>query len=144
MTLILTSLLEDRLQSPWPTRTSPGFASNLCIMKLLRGARFHDTGVSYFRGTPPKKKESKEAGVLLVSLEAYPKRGTNSTKTSQTHGSGSKNRYQNGTLLSGKMDQHLRNPSWLSLSHSHMKLLQLGLEEDSDPLPWERKPTSAA
>ena len=26
-----------------------------------------------------------------------------------------KNRYQNGTLVSGKRDQHLRNPSWLIL-----------------------------
>ena len=33
------------------------------------------------------------------------------------NGYGSKNRYQNGTLISGNMDQHLRNPSSLILSH---------------------------
>ena len=29
-------------------------------------------------------------------------------------------RYQNGTLVSGHIDQHLRNPSCLILSHTHM------------------------
>ena len=29
------------------------------------------------------------------------------------------NRYQNGTLVSGSMDQNLRNPSCLMLSHTH-------------------------
>ena len=37
-----------------------------------------------------------------------------------TYGCGSKTRYQNGTLVSGNMDQNLRNPSWLILSHTHM------------------------
>ena len=37
-----------------------------------------------------------------------------------TCGCGSKNRYQNGTLLSGNMDQNPRNPSSLILSHSHV------------------------
>ena len=36
------------------------------------------------------------------------------------YGCGSKNRYQNGTLVSGNMDQHLRNPSCLILSHTPM------------------------
>ena len=36
------------------------------------------------------------------------------------YGCGSKIRYQNGTLVSGNMDQHLRNPSCLILSHTHM------------------------
>ena len=35
-------------------------------------------------------------------------------------GCGSKNRYQNGTLASGTMDQNLRNPSCLIWSHSHL------------------------
>ena len=35
-------------------------------------------------------------------------------------GCGSKNRYQNGTLVSGNMDQNLRNPSCLILSHTHV------------------------
>ena len=30
------------------------------------------------------------------------------------------NRYQNGTLVSGNMDQNLRNPSWLIVSHAHL------------------------
>ena len=34
-------------------------------------------------------------------------------------GCGSKNRYQNGTLVSGNMDQHLRNPSSFIVSHTH-------------------------
>ena len=33
---------------------------------------------------------------------------------------GSKNQYQNGTLVSGNMDQNLRNPSCLILSHTHL------------------------
>ena len=37
-----------------------------------------------------------------------------------TNGCGSKNRYQNGTLVSGNMDQNPRNPSCLFLSHSQM------------------------
>ena len=36
------------------------------------------------------------------------------------YGCGSKNRYQNGTLVSGNMDQNLRNPSCLILIHSHI------------------------
>ena len=35
------------------------------------------------------------------------------------HGCGSKNRYQNGILASGNMDQNLRNPFCLILSHTH-------------------------
>ena len=37
--------------------------------------------------------------------------------------SGSKNRYRNGTLVSGNMDQSLSNPSWFILSHTHVWLL---------------------
>ena len=32
-----------------------------------------------------------------------------------------KKRYQHGTLVSGNMDQNLRNPSCLILSHTHLK-----------------------
>ena len=32
----------------------------------------------------------------------------------------SKTEFQNGTLVSGNMDQNLRNPSCLILSHTHM------------------------
>ena len=39
------------------------------------------------------------------------------------NGSGSKNRYQNGTLLSGNRDQHLRNPSCLILSRTQMEVV---------------------
>ena len=39
---------------------------------------------------------------------------------STRNGCGSKNRYQNGTLVSGNMDQHLRNPCCLILSHTQM------------------------
>ena len=47
------------------------------------------------------------------------------------YGSGSKNRYQNGTLVSGNMDQNLRTPPCLILSHSHMLrvLSKFGLPE---------------
>ena len=37
-----------------------------------------------------------------------------------TNRCGSKNRYQNGTLLGGNMDQNLRNPSCLILSHTQI------------------------
>ena len=37
------------------------------------------------------------------------------------YGCGSKNRYQNGTLVSGNMDQNLRNPYCFILSHTHME-----------------------
>ena len=37
-----------------------------------------------------------------------------------TNGCGSKNRYQNGTLVSGNMDQNLRTPSCLILSHTQI------------------------
>ena len=37
-----------------------------------------------------------------------------------TNGSGSKNRYRNGTLVSGNMDQNPRNPYRLILSHSQI------------------------
>ena len=33
-------------------------------------------------------------------------------------GCGSKNRYQNGTLVIGNVEQNLRNPSWLILSYT--------------------------
>ena len=36
------------------------------------------------------------------------------------NGCGSKNRYQNGSLVSGNMGQNLRNPSCLILSHTQM------------------------
>ena len=37
-------------------------------------------------------------------------------------GSGSRNRYQNGTPVSGNRDQNLCNPSCLILSHTHFEL----------------------
>ena len=43
-------------------------------------------------------------------------------KPKWSFGCGSKNRYQNGTLVSGNMDQNPRNPSCLILSHSHFPL----------------------
>ena len=48
-------------------------------------------------------------------------------KLEPTNGCGSKNRYQNGTLVSGNMDQNPHNPSCLILSHSQ--------------IPKARKPT---
>ena len=42
-----------------------------------------------------------------------------------TYGYGSKNRYQSRTLASGNMDQNLRNPSPLILSHCHMGVVFL-------------------
>ena len=39
------------------------------------------------------------------------------------YGCGSKNRYQNGTLVSGNMDQNPRNPSWSILSHTLLEKL---------------------
>ena len=41
-------------------------------------------------------------------------------KDATTHGCGSRNRCQNGTLVSGNMDQNLRNPPCVILSHTHM------------------------
>ena len=38
----------------------------------------------------------------------------------ESYGCGSKNRYPNGTLVGGHMDQNLRNPSCLILSHIHI------------------------
>ena len=40
-------------------------------------------------------------------------------------GCGSKNRYLNGTLVSGHIDQNLRNPSCLILSHTHVKQMTI-------------------
>ena len=45
-----------------------------------------------------------------------------SVQSLKTNGSGSKILYQNGTLVSGNMDQHSRNPSCLILSHIQMLL----------------------
>ena len=39
------------------------------------------------------------------------------------YGRCSKKRYQNGTLVSGSMDQNLRNPSCLIFSHTHMEVV---------------------
>ena len=44
-----------------------------------------------------------------------------SSQKASINGCGSTNRYQNGTLVSGNMDQNLRNPSWSILSHAHME-----------------------
>ena len=41
------------------------------------------------------------------------------------YGRGSKNRYQHGALVSGNMDQNLRNPSCFILSHTHIGLKEL-------------------
>ena len=40
---------------------------------------------------------------------------------------------QNGTLVSGNMDQNLRNPSYLILSHTHIGSLCF----DTQVLPWD-------
>ena len=45
-----------------------------------------------------------------------------------------KKRYQNGTLVSGNMDQHLRNPSCLILSHTHMVFSESSLLARPKPL----------
>ena len=41
-------------------------------------------------------------------------------RIAKLYGHGSKKRCQNGTLVSGNMDQNLRNPSSLILSHCHI------------------------
>ena len=62
-------------------------------------------------------------------------------------GCGSKNRCQNGTLVSGNMDQNLRNPSCLFLSHSQAGFTRLTLHSVSfnhqipRPLPSLEAPT---
>ena len=69
------------------------------------------------------------------------------------HGCGSKNWYQNGTLVSGNMDQNLRNPSCLILSHTHIYIymhirriinLALGgcpLKTTHPVAAWSNRPT---
>ena len=56
--------------------------------------------------------------VLLVASEWNPKLWEWTGFCGFPYGCGSKNRYQNGTLLSGNMDQNPRNPSCLILSHT--------------------------
>ena len=51
------------------------------------------------------------------------------------YGCGSKNRYQNGTLVSGNMDQNLHNPSCLILTHSHIQSIQYQSSAPSFPGP---------
>ena len=48
-------------------------------------------------------------------------------------GCGSRNRYQNGTLASGNMDQNLRNPSCLILSHAQVVFIELPREVAAAP-----------
>ena len=62
------------------------------------------------------------------------------------NGCGSKNRYQNGTLVNGNMNQNPRNPSCSILSHTQMKRLIQQVEKEvpsgSKRAPWnhhERK-----
>ena len=50
-------------------------------------------------------------------------------------GRGSRNRYQNGTLVCGNMDQHLRNPSCLILSRTHFTILSHTLGRRLAQLP---------
>ena len=59
--------------------------------------------------TPPYK----QGFIHLDSTLYHPCHGPN--------GCGSKNRYQNGNLVSGHMHQNLLNPSCLTLSHPQMK-----------------------
>ena len=53
-------------------------------------------------------------------------------------GCGSKNRYQNGTLVSGNMDQTLRNPSCLILSniHTYIYIYTHIVPKHIWPSPW--------
>ena len=51
----------------------------------------------------------------------------------KAYGCGSKNRNHNRTLVSGNMDQNLRNPSCLILSHTH-------ISEVPESQPWESLP----
>ena len=46
--------------------------------------------------------------------------GGHCTKAARTFGCGSKTGAKNGTLVSGNIDQNLRNPSCLILSHTHL------------------------
>ena len=52
------------------------------------------------------------------------------------HGCGSKNRYQNETLVSGNMDQNLRNPSCLILSHTQIARLQVQAADPGVSPQW--------
>ena len=59
-------------------------------------------------GTPPGKERR------LISAPA--------SNTDEHMAVAQKKRYQNGTLVSGNMDQNLRNPSCLILSHTRIYL----------------------
>ena len=88
-----------------------------------------------FQGKPPTTFDASPSGrgavLTLKTKRSFPA-GWTWSKPSPTaaqreaqwlslaHGSGSKNRYQNGTLARGNMDQNLRNPPCLILSHTHI------------------------
>ena len=85
----------------------------------------------------------------LAFLKANPEKGYAQTKQPhRPHGCGSKTRCQHGTLVSKNMDQNLRNPSCLILSHTHMSVFpSLGDQtlwpESSGTRPCSATPASA-
>ena len=72
-------------------------------------------------------------GIITPAIKGV-KQGKCSNGRISTHGCGSKIRYQNGTLSNGNMDQILRNPSCLILSHTHLSFW-LALSPHPPPKP---------
>ena len=62
------------------------------------------------------------ASYFQIALDSCAVRIGDVNKHMFSFGCGSKNRYHNGTLVSGNMDQNLRNSSCLILSHNPFTL----------------------
>ena len=80
----------------------------------------------FFFGTPLPFRTSYKKAVVFGGLTSFPrmclagsgeKERLSSAKGVNVFGCGSKNRHQNGTLVSGNMDQNLRNHACLILSY---------------------------
>ena len=84
---------------------------------------------------------AQEVGTKLYAEPLGGNAGVESSGKPKGYGCASKNRYQNGTLVSGNMDQHLRNPSWSILNGfgflNHLGIRGL-LPSVSTPFPISR------
>ena len=97
----------------------------LLSLRWGRISGFANLWSACFRAT--RRLESGSFGSLRISnLPADPKDGAQKLlRLGAWYGSGSKIATQNGTLVSGNMDQNLRSPASLILTHTHTWKLSL-------------------
>ena len=99
-----------------------------CLLRFLarRPAVFQQLDLFYtlpFGLPPQKEQQNSHLRFPKFPRSPYQKRGSFKTYRNlclYPDGCGSKNRYQNGTLVIGNMGQNLRNPSCLILSHTQV------------------------